>query len=440
MNSTLNSTHDASRQSWIPAANDPAGDFPLQNLPTGVFHTPAQPAPRVGVAIGDQVIDLAAAGAAGLLPPSVAAACDAPDLNAFMALGPVAWSALRARLSELLGADTCPPGAQQSAVATCLVPITEARMLLPARIGDYTDFYASIFHATNVGRMFRPDQPLLPNYHWVPVGYHGRVSSVVVSGTPVRRPNGQTLPAEAKSPRVGASQQLDYELELAAFVGPGNALGSPIPLARAEENIFGVCLLNDWSARDIQSWEYQPLGPFLAKNFATSVSPWVVSLEALVPFRTPALVRSAGEPAPLPYLASDANQARGGLDLRLEVFLLTPRMRRAGIPPHRLSSGDFSSMFWTLAQLLTHHASNGCNLRPGDLLGSGTVSGPDPDSRGCLLELTTRGRDPVALPGAETRAFLEDGDEVIFRGFAQKPGCARIGLGECRGVVLPANP
>jgi fumarylacetoacetase len=439
MNPPLNATHDATRRSWVESANNPAGDFPLQNLPAGVFQTSGHPAPRVGIAIGDQILDLAAAGDAGLLPPALADACATADLNALMALGSGAWSALRARLSELLGADTCPPGAQQAAVSGCLVPMGEAKLLLPARIGDYTDFYASIFHATNVGRMFRPDQPLLPNYHWVPVGYHGRASSLVASGTAIRRPSGQTLPAGAKSPRFGPSQQLDYEVELAAFVGPGNALGTPIPLDRAEEAIFGVSLLNDWSARDIQSWEYQPLGPFLAKNFATTVSPWVVSLEALAPFRAAAFARSAGEPAPLPHLASAANQAHGGLDLRLEAYLLTPQMRRAGTPPHRLSSGNFSTMFWTLAQMLTHHASNGCNLRPGDLLGSGTVSGPEPDSRGCLLELTTRGRDPIALPGGETRAFLEDGDEVILRGFAERAGCVRIGLGECRGVVLPAN-
>ena len=439
MPSTLNATHDASRRSWIESANDPAGDFPLQNLPAGVFRTSGLPRSRVGIAIGDQILDLAAASAAGLLPQSVADAGEAPDLNALMALGPVAWSALRARLSELLGADTCSSGNLQSAVASCLVPMGAATLLLPAKIGDYTDFYASIFHATNVGRMFRPDQPLLPNYHWVPVGYHGRASSVVVSGTNIRRPNGQTLPTGAQSPRHGPSQQLDYELELAAFVGPGNDLGSPIPVSRAEDHLFGVGLLNDWSARDIQSWEYQPLGPFLAKSFATSVSPWVVSLEALAPFRTPAFARPAGDPAPLPYLASDANLAAGGLNLNLEVYLLTPKMRQTGAAAHRLSRGNFSSMYWTLAQLLTHHASNGCNLRPGDLLGSGTVSGAEAGSPGCLLELTTRGRDPITLPGGETRTFLEDGDEVILRGFAQKPGFARIGLGECRGVVLPAT-
>ena len=438
MTMILNSTHHAARRSWVEPANDPAVDFPLQNLPAGIFRTATQPAPRPGIAIGDQVFDLAATGSAGLLPTDVIEACRQPTLNALMALGPAAWSALRGRLSELLGADTCPAGPLRSAAMDCLVPMREAVMLLPARVGDYTDFYASIHHATNVGAMFRPDSPLLPNYKWVPVGYHGRASSLVVSGTPVRRPHGQSNPAGAAAPSFGPSQQLDYELELAAFVGPGNALGTPLPLARAEENLFGVCLLNDWSARDLQSWEYQPLGPFLAKNFATTVSPWVVSLEALAPFRAPA-ARPAGDPAPLPYLASAANRAQGGLDLTLEVFLLTPKMRDAGTAPLRLSRGNFSSMYWTLAQLLTHHASNGCNLTPGDLLGSGTVSGPEKNSRGCLLELTARGREPVALPGGESRAFLQDGDEVIFRGYAERAGFVRIGLGECRGVVLPAS-
>ena len=439
MISTLNFTHDATRRSWVEPANDPAGDFPLQNLPAGVFRTAAQPTPRPGVAIGDQVLDLAATAAAGLLPAAVVSACSEATLNALMALGPTAWSGLRGRLSELLGADTCPAGPRRSAVARCLVPLREATMLLPARVGDYTDFYASVFHATNVGALFRPDSPLLPNYKWVPVGYHGRASSLVISGTPVRRPHGQSKPAGAAAPVFGPCQNLDYELELAALVGPGNALGTTIPLARAEENIFGVCLLNDWSARDIQSWEYQPLGPFLAKNFATTISPWVVSLEALAPFRAPAFARPVGDPAPLPYLADAADHAHGGLDLTLEVFLLTPQMRRAGTAPHRLSRGNFSSMYWTLAQLLTHHASNGCNLAPGDLLGSGTVSGPEKDSRGCLLELTTGGREPLTLPGGETRTFLQDGDEVIFRGGAERTGFARIGFGECRGMVAPAS-
>jgi fumarylacetoacetase len=391
------------------------------------------------VAIGDQVLDLGAAGSAGLLPTEAIEACRQPTLNALMALGPAAWSALRGRLSELLGADSCPTGPLRTTVADCLVPLREAEMLLPARVGDYTDFYASIHHATHVGAMFRPDSPLLPNYKWVPVGYHGRASSLVISGTPVRRPQGQSNPTSSPAPQFGSSQQLDYELELAAFVGPGNALGTPIPLARAEDHLFGVCLLNDWSARDLQSWEYQPLGPFLAKNFATSISPWVVSLEALAPFRTAAFARPAGDPAPLPYLAGNDNQTCGGIDVTLEVLLRTPQMRARDVPAHLVSRGNFSSMYWTLAQLLTHHASNGCNLLPGDLLGSGTVSGSEKDNRGCLLELTSRGREPLTLPGGESRAFLQDGDEVIFRGSASRAGFARIGFGECRGTILPAS-
>ena len=434
-----NSTHDATRRSWVESADDPAGDFPLQNLPAGVFRTANQPTPHLGIAIGDQVLDLALAGSAGLLPENLTRACGESTLNALMALGPPAWSALRARLSELLGADTCPAGPLRTSVARCLVAQRDATMSLPARVGDYTDFYASIDHARNVGALFRPDHPLLPNYPWVPVGYHGRASSLVISGTPVRRPSGQAKPAAANAPVFGPCQNLDYELELAAFVGTGNPLGSPVPLARAEEAIFGVCLLNDWSARDIQSWEYQPLGPFLAKNFATTLSPWVVSLEALAPFRVRACARGPGEPAPLPYLADAANQAQGGIDLTMEALLLTPQMRRAGGAHHPLSRGNFSSMYWTFAQLLTHHASNGCNLTPGDLLGSGTVSGPEPTARGCLLELTRGGREPLTLPDGETRTFLQDGDEVILRAFAQRDGFARIGFGECCGVVTPAN-
>ena len=436
----LNFTHEAARRSWVESANEPVADFPLQNLPYGVCRQLGWPAPRIVAAIGDQVLDLAAASEAGLLPPTVAAACREPALNALMGLGAPAWSALRARLSELLGADTCPAGPSRAAAGRCLLPASPAAMLLPARIGGYTDFYASIFHATNVGSMFRPEAPLLPNYKWVPVGYHGRASSLVASGTAIRRPHGQLKDSTAAAPVFGPSRQLDYELELAAFVGPGNALGTPIPIRQAGDSLFGVGLLNDWSARDLQSWEYQPLGPFLAKNFATSLSPWVVTLEALAPFRRPAFTRPAGDPAPLPYLADPADQRLGGLDLTLEVFLLTAQMRADGAAPQRVSRGNFSVMYWTLAQLLAHHTSNGCNLQPGDVLGSGTVSGPEQDSRGCLLELTQRGAGPLTLPGGERRGFLHDGDEVILRGYAERAGARRIGLGECRGIVLPAGP
>lgn len=434
---TLNKTHDPARRSWLEAANDATTDFPLQNLPYGIFRRGGNLTPRIGVALGDHILDLAALAGLDLLPDTARAACQQPVLNTLMAAGPGVWTMLRGRLSELLGADSCPTSLRAQ-LETCLVPQSEAAMLLPADIGGYTDFYASIFHATNVGSMFRPDQPLLPNYKWVPIGYHGRSSSLVVSGTPVRRPRGQLKPPEAPAPAFGPCKNLDYELELGALVGPGNPLGETIPLADAASRIFGVVLLNDWSARDIQAWEYQPLGPFLAKNFATTLSPWVVTMEALAPFRVPAFTRPAGDPAPLPYLTDPADAAHGGLDLTMEVWLRTPQMRAAGTGPHRLSTGNFQSMYWTLAQLLTHHASNGCNLSPGDLLGSGTVSGETKDARGCLLELTRRGTEPLQLPGGEERKFLQDGDEVVLRGYAERTGARRIGLGECRGLVLPA--
>ncbi len=434
---TLNATHDATRRSWIDSANVPDADFPLQNLPYGAFTSNAARAPRLGVAIGDKILDLCAAAHAGLLPDEVAAACQQPTLNALLALGAPAWTALRGRLSELLGADTC-SAADRERVETCLVPARACTLHLAVATRDYTDFYASIHHATNVGSMLRPDNPLLPNYKWIPIGYHGRASSLVVSGTPVRRPHGQLKPADAPAPAFGPCKNFDYELELGTFVGPGNALGDRIPLAAAPTQLFGVSLLNDWSARDMQTWEYQPLGPFLAKNFATTLSPWVVTLEALAPFRTAASPRPASDPAPLPYLVDSFDAAHGGLEVTLEVWLLTAKMRLAGEAPYRISRGNFSTMYWTLGQMLAHHASNGCNLSPGDLLGSGTVSGPSRDSRGCLLEYTWRGTDPLRLPNGEERKFLADGDEVIFRGYAERAGARRIGLGECRGLVLPA--
>jgi fumarylacetoacetase len=310
-------------------------------------------------------------------------------------------------------------------------------MALPAEIGDYTDFYASVHHATNVGRMFRPDNPLLPNYKWVPIGYHGRASSVVVSGTPVRRPSGQLKDDGADAPSFAPTRRLDYEVELGCYVGPGNALGEPVPIGAAADQLFGFCLLNDWSARDLQAWEYQPLGPFLAKNFASTVSPWVVTSAALAPFRAPVAARAEGDPAPLPYLADPEDAAAGGVGVELEVLLLTEAMRAGGYPPYRLSRSDALDLYWTPAQLVAHHASNGCNLRPGDLLGSGTVSGPEDGARGCLLELTWRGSRPVTLPGGETRRFLEDGDEVILRGMCRRPGAVPIGFGECRGRIVP---
>jgi fumarylacetoacetase len=431
----IDRTHDARLTSWVVTANEPGADFPIQNLPFGVFRV-GKGESRIGVAIGDAVLDLRALAEGSLLGDvdgDVQRACRAPFLDELMQLGPGAWGALRARLSELLSSED-----ERAAVEPCLVPMGSAAMQLPARIGDYTDFYASVHHATNVGRLFRPDEPLLPNYRWVPIGYHGRASSVVVSGAPVRRPVGQRRPAPGEPPPFGPSEMLDYEVELGAFVGPGNALGTRVPVAEAEEHIFGVCLLNDWSARDIQAWEYQPLGPFLSKSFATTISPWIVTLEALAPFRGPAFEREPGDPAPLPYLSEGVDARTAGLDVTVEAYLETELMRAEGVPPVRLSRATTLDLYWTLAQMLAHHASNGCNLRAGDLFGSGTVSGASRDAMGCLLEITHRGEKPVELPTGETRAFLRDADEVILRGFCEREGYRRIGLGECRGRVRPA--
>jgi fumarylacetoacetase len=434
----VNETHDPELRSWVESANQPGSDFPIQNLPFGVFHRGLTPEPpRVGVAIGDRILDLRLCHRAGLFEGDLATvgeACLATSLNRLMGLGSAAWSALRRRLSELLREDR--RRTLQKRVEPCLVPKAEAIMLLPSEIGDYTDFYASIFHATNVGSMMRPDNPLLPNYKYVPIGYHGRSSSIVVSGTAVRRPRGQAKPDSAMEPAFGPSRRLDYELEVGFFVGAGNALGTPIPIADADAHIFGLCLVNDWSARDVQAWEYQPLGPFLAKNFATSISPWVVTLEALEPFRVPALIRPEGDPDPLPYLDDARQRERGGIDLRLEVSLASEQMRAARMAPFVVSRNSLRHLYWTPGQLLTHHASNGCNLRPGDLFASGTVSGPTRESRGCLLELAWRSQQPITLPTGEQRAFLEDGDEVILRGWCEREGWLRIGAGECRGVVL----
>jgi fumarylacetoacetase len=354
-----------------------------------------------------------------------------------MSQGRTASSALRAQLIEMLRVGAASEIRNQ--VAHLLYPAAEVMMHRPAAIGDYTDFYASIYHATNVGKLFRPDNPLLPNYKYVPIGYHGRASSIVVSGTEIKRPSGQTKAADAEGPVFAPSRLLDYELEVGFFMGEGNAWGEVVPLSEAESHIFGLCLVNDWSARDIQAWEYQPLGPFLAKNFATTISPWIVPMEALEPFRVPAFEREIGDPKPLPYLSSEANQMRGGIDLTLEVWLLSQRMRETRQPPMRLSKGNARDLYWTLAQMLAHHTSNGCNMHPGDLLASGTVSGPTKESVGCLLEMTRRGAEPIQLPSGEFRKFLEDGDELIFRGYCEREGHPRIGFGECRGVILPAS-
>ena len=432
-------THDPNRRSWVDSANDRAADFPIQNLPFGVFRRrEGGDAARVGVAIGDQIVDVPACAAAGFLTTDAALAaerCSQPQLNDLMALGRSATTVLRRALSAFLDANA---QHQRDDASRVLVPMQDAEVLLPVKVGDYTDFYASIDHATNVGSMFRPDNPLLPNYKWLPIGYHGRASSIVVSGTNVRRPSGQTRDATNGSPTFGPSRRLDYELEIGAFIGVGNALGTPIPIDDADRHLFGLCLLNDWSARDIQTWEYQPLGPFLAKNFASTISPWIVTLDALEPFRTAARVREDGDPQPLPYLASTRDAKEGAFAITLEVLLSSAAMRKAGAPPIAVSVSEFANMYWTVAQMVTHHASNGCNLVAGDLLGSGTVSGPTKESRGCLLERTWRGTEPLQLPTGETRAFLEDGDEVIVRGFCDRSGTRRIGFGECRGLVLPA--
>ncbi|MEM7353711.1 MAG: fumarylacetoacetase [Acidobacteriota bacterium] len=439
MTHALNKTHDPALRSWVASANEPGSDFPIQNLPFGVFRpSDGSRAARVGVAIGDQILDVAACHELGLLSgqaAEAAAACDQPSLNALMALGAASWSALRAALSELLSEGS----SQREKASQALVAMDEAAMQMPAEVGDYTDFYCSIYHATNVGSMFRPDNPLMPNYKHLPIGYHGRSSSVVLSGASVRRPKGQTMADGAAAPVYGTSKLLDYELEVGFFVGPGNDVGEVSTVDEAEARLFGFCLVNDWSARDIQKWEYQPLGPFLAKSFLTSISPWVVTTEALAPYRLPAFERAAEDPQPLPHLDSAANRAQGGVDMQLEVYLRTPQMRQQGLEPQRLTSGNFRDMYWTAAQMLAHHCSNGCNMQPGDLLASGTVSGQAKDSRGCLLELTWRGSEPVELPGGEVRRFLQDGDEVILRGYCAKEGAARIGFGECHGLVEPAE-
>jgi fumarylacetoacetase len=448
MKPALDQTHDSKVQSWVESANVAGSDFPIQNLPFGVFRRrDAGAEAKVGVAIGDRVLEVAGVRSEGLLAEDLAEddlrfaanACASNSLNALMAVGAAPRRALRRRLHAILRDDA--PGSDRQAAARHLVAQSDVDMLLPAVVGDYTDFYASIFHAANVGRMFRPDNPLLPNYKYIPIGYHGRASSLVPTGTPVRRPSGQMRDGDNdlnKGPKFLPSQALDYEVELGFFVSAGNPLGEAIPIGEAEEHIFGICLVNDWSARDIQAWEYQPLGPFLAKSFATSLSPWVVTMEALAPFRAPAFARPEGDPAPLPYLFGQSDQEQGGLDLWLEVSLLSPRMREAGIAPVVLGRSNFRDMYWTMAQMLTHHASNGCNLRAGDLLASGTVSGADKTARGCLLELTSRGKE-VTLPTGEQRKFLEDGDEIILRGFAERDGFRRIGLGSCWGTILPAS-
>ncbi|MEG1038824.1 MAG: fumarylacetoacetase [Pseudomonas sp.] len=423
-------------RSWVEHANGHR-DFPLQNLPMGIFTHQGQ-AKRCGVAIGDAILDLEAVLAAGLFDGQARAAVEATRggaLNAFFALGRVARVALRERLLELLGEHS----EHQAVLKPLLIDSSECQLHLPAQIGDYTDFYVGIEHAKNVGKLFRPDNPLLPNYKYVPIGYHGRASTIRPSGTDVRRPKGQTLPAGQSEPSFGPCARLDYELELGIWIGQGNDMGDAIAVAEAAEHIAGFCLLNDWSARDIQAWEYQPLGPFLSKSFISTISPWVVTAEALEPFRCAQPARPEGDPQPLSYLLDKRDQAGGAFDIELEVLLLTERMREQNLPAHRLTLSNTLSMYWTVAQMVAHHSVNGCQLQPGDLFGSGTLSGAQPGQFGSLLEITQGGKEPVQLASGEVRKFLEDGDEIILRARCVRDGVASIGFGECRGKILPAK-
>ena len=422
MSAAIDATHALELRSWVDSANDPASDFPIQNLPFGRFRLPGEAAWRIGVAIGDQVLDLRRAGLV-----------DHADMNQFMQIAVPQRRALRQAISEGLREGS----AQRAVFEAALVAQSAVELGLPCEVGDYTDFYVGIHHATEVGRQFRPDNPLLPNYKWVPIGYHGRASTLQPSGASFRRPMGQVKAPDAALPVLAPSARLDIELELGIFVGRGNDQGAPVRIADAEAHVFGITLFNDWSARDIQSWEYQPLGPFLSKNFASTVSPWMVTLEALEPFRQP-FMRAAGEPDPLPYLDSADNRARGAIGIQMEVMLQTARMAREGHAGDVISRSNFAeAAYWTVAQLVTHHTVNGCSLRAGDLFGSGTLSGPDRTQAGSLLELTSGGKQPILLSTGERRGFLEDGDTVILRAYCERDGARRIGFGECRGTVLP---
>lgn len=426
----IDETHDPIRTSWIGSANGHA-DFPIQNLPFGVFSTHGDK--RGGVAIGDMILDLRALAASGLLDGparDAAVAASGETLNAWLALPSETRRALRRRLSALLSDETA-----KAAVEPMLHDAAACELHLPARIGDYTDFYVGIHHAMNIGKLFRPDNPLLPNYKHVPIGYHGRASSVRASGADVRRPSGQLKAPDSEQPAFAPCRRLDYELEMGVWIGPGNALGEPIPIGEAQDHLAGLCLLNDWSARDIQAWEYQPLGPFLAKNFLTTVSPWIVTAEALAPFRVAQAPRPEGDPAPLPYLTDAGDQAKGAFAVALDVTLQTAQMRAEGEAPARLSQGGAQHMYWTVGQMIAHHTSNGCDLQPGDLLGTGTISAPTADGYGSLMELTRGGAAPITLPNGQTRTFLEAGDTVGFTGRLSAEGFVSIGFGPCVGTV-----
>lgn len=417
---SLDATLNPMLRSWVASANAEDTDFPIQNLPFGRFRR-ADGAVRIGVAIGDQILDLQAAGL-----------IEHQDMRQILALDPEARRALRAALSRGL-AEGSP---QQPTWQAALVAQTEVSMVLPCDIGDYTDFYVGVHHATAVGKLFRPDNPLLPNYKWVPIGYHGRASTVQVSGHSFKRPMGQLKAPDAEAPHLGLTQRLDLELELGIVMGRGNTMGEAIAIDQAEDHIFGFTLFNDWSARDVQAWEYQPLGPFLAKNFASTMSPWLVTLEALAPFRQ-AFAHPAGDPQPLPYLSSQANSAAGAIDIHLEVWLHTAAMREAGSGAECIGRSNFAqAAYWTAAQLVAHHTVNGCAMNPGDLLGSGTLSGTTREQAGSLLEMTLGGKQPIALSNGETRTFLLDGDTIILKGHCQREGARRIGLGECAATVI----
>ncbi|WP_299733751.1 fumarylacetoacetase [uncultured Endozoicomonas sp.] len=438
---TLNETHNPNLTSWVESANRKGHDFPIQNLPFAIFrHKEKQDNFRAGVAIGDQVLDLQAAlhsnafGETSFEVNSALYTCCDDSLNRFMSLGFQYWSALRNIMSLSLRSGS----AQKAALAQCLIPMADVEYDLPCTIGDYTDFYSSIHHATSVGSLFRPDNPLLPNYKWVPIGYHGRSSSISVSGHDFHRPIGQTKAPDAETPTLGPCKRLDYELELGIFMGSGNIQGEPIPIDQANQHVFGLCLFNDWSARDIQAWEYQPLGPFLSKSFASTVSPWIVTLEALIPFFAE-FNRPSDDPQPLPYLQSNANQSHGAIDIQLSVHLQTQQMKAGSKSPAQLSQSNFKHSYWTVSQMVAHHTINGCNLKPGDLFGSGTQSGPKSEEAGSLLELSKAGKHPITLPNSEQRTFLEDGDTVVFKGWCEAEGFARIGFGEVQATVLPAK-
>jgi fumarylacetoacetase len=430
---TSNSMKSNLQKSWLDSANVSGCDFPLHNLPFCAFVAEDESI-HLGIGIGDVILDLRAITLAGLLdalPQDIRLACCTSTLNALMQYDREATTKLRGTLTRLLSEEATASAIHS--ISACLHPIATAVFTKPVSISNYTDFYASLHHATNVGKLFRPNQPLLPNYKYIPIGYHGRASSIVLSDTPIIRPRGQTKSPASDSPIFDHTQQLDYELEVAAYISNGNALGYPILIDQAEQHLFGISLLNDWSARDIQSWEYQPLGPFLGKSFATTVSPWVVPMEALASYRITAKQRPPGDPVPLPYLSFDAPAA---IDLQLEIFLTTRRSREEKLPLYKLSSGNLRDLYWTFPQLVAHHTSNGCNLLTGDLLASGTVSGSEPGTEGSLLEMTQRGARPIMLPNCETRTYLEDGDEIILRGFCERDGLPRIGLGECRGTIV----